>query len=734
MNARMLFVGTAALSVYLGSAAAQEAPKQEEGVEVLDAITVEANADASAEGLAQPYAGGQVARGGRVGLLGMRDNMATPFSLTSYTNELIQDKQARSVADVLQNDPSVRVARGYGNFQESYYIRGQVLYSDDVAYNGLYGMLPRQYIASEFFERVELLRGATTFLTGAAPGGSGAGGTVNLVPKRASSEPLTRVTAGVGSGGQASLSADLARRFGPDERLGIRINAVARGGDSAVDDEHSRLGAGMVGLDWRGDRLRLSADVGWQDYRLKRTRPSVKLQGVTSLPDVPDADENWAQPWTYSNERDTFGTVRGEYDITDNVTGWMAFGMRDSTEKNHLAGLTVTDGSNGDGFISRFDNRREEFVHTGEIGLRAKARTGFIGHEFVLSAAYFDRREKNNYAMTWTPAYPSNLYDPTWYDSSDVGYELQGGDLEDPLVRSRVRTTSFAIGDTLSFLDDSVLLTLGLRHQRLATRTYDYDTGELVEDGVYKVSRNSPAVGLVYKVTPAFSVYANYIESLMQGQTVSDKTATNYGEMLPPYVSRQREVGVKYDGGNLGGGLAFFSTNRPHGTGNTSGAVVNSGEDRYQGIELTAFGEPARGVRVLGGVTWFNAKQRDTGAAGTSGNRVVGVPRWQANLGAEWDIPGVEGLTVDGRMVYTGSMYADDSNRLRVPSWTRFDAGVRYITEVGGRLLTLRARVENIANRAYWSSSGGYISTGTTDGYLVAGAPRTFWLSASMDF
>ena len=99
----------------------------------LPAVKVTASADASAEGLSPAYAGGQVARGGRAGILGTKDNMETPFSITAYTNELIQDKQAKSVGDVLQNDPSVRVARGFGNFQESYFIRGYLLGSDDIA-------------------------------------------------------------------------------------------------------------------------------------------------------------------------------------------------------------------------------------------------------------------------------------------------------------------------------------------------------------------------------------------------------------------------------------------------------------------------------------------------------------------------------------------------------------------------------------------------------------------------
>ena len=52
------------------------------------------------------------------------------------------------------------------------------------------------------------------------------------------------------------------------------------------------------------------------------------------------------------------------------------------------------------------------------------------------------------------------------------------------------------------------------------------------------------------------------------------------------------------------------------------------------------------------------------------------------------------------------------------------------MTDIGGHLVTWRARVENIANRDYWSSVGGYPG----NGYLVLGGPRTFTLSASMEF
>ncbi len=139
-------------------------------------------------------AGGQVATGGRVGLFGNLDAMDTPFASTSYTEKLVRDQQARSIGDVLQNDPVVRVSKGFGNFQELYVIRGFPVYSDDMTYNGLYGILPRQFVAPEFLERVEVFHGATAFLNGAAPGGSGVGGAFNLTPKRAPNEALMRLT------------------------------------------------------------------------------------------------------------------------------------------------------------------------------------------------------------------------------------------------------------------------------------------------------------------------------------------------------------------------------------------------------------------------------------------------------------------------------------------------------------------------------------------------------------
>ncbi|MHA3886046.1 TonB-dependent receptor [Stutzerimonas degradans] len=689
----------------------------------LQSVEITASADASAEGLTQPYAGEQVARGGRVGILGNRDYMETPFTSTSYTSQLIQDQQARSVSDVLQNDPSVRVARGFGNFQELYVVRGFPVYSDDISYNGLYGLLPRQYVAAEFIERVEVFRGANTFLNGAAPGGSGIGGAINILPKRAPNEPLTRLTLGAESGGQAMTHADIARRFGAEERFGVRLNAAKRAGETTVEDEERTLDMFAFGLDYQGDNFRLSGDIGHQYHFIDQPRPSVTPNG--GIPSAPDAEDNFAQPWTYSKEKQTFGTLRAEYDFSDAVTGWLAAGVREGEEKNRLASIKA--GRSGAGTFYRFDNVREEDVFTSEVGLRARGNTGAVSHEWVMSAAMFDLQARNAYGMSGTLA--ADIHDP--FDAAMPGTTWTGGQMSDPGVTERTHTQSLALADTLGFLDDRLLLTLGARRQGIEAKSYDYNSGDRLSS--YNRYKTSPVAGVVYQLTDELSLYANYIEGLVKGDIAPASSGgvaiVNAGEALEPYVSEQTEVGIKYDGGNLGGSLALFTTDRPFST-VENGVFTDGGEQRNRGIELSVFGEPTYGVRLLGGLTLLDAELTSTQNGLNEGNHAIGVPRTQANIGGEWDVPGTNGLTLTSRVVYTDSQYADAANDLEVPSWTRVDLGARYRMVIDERDVTLRARLDNVTGRDYWASVGGYPNAN----YLVLGAPRTLSLSATVDF
>lgn len=684
--------------------------------------------DASQVELRDSFAGGQVSRGGRAGILGNLDMMDSPFASTNFTADIIREQQARSIADVLQNDPVVRVAKGFGNFQELYVMRGFPVYSDDMTYNGLYGVLPRQYVAAELSERVEVFRGASAFLNGAAPGGSGLGGSVNIVPKRAGDDPLNRVTLGYESQGHWYGAADVSRRFGDDSQsTGVRANFVQRGGETSIDNQDRELSVAAIGIDHDSDNFRLSLDLGYQDHQVDSPRPAV-TPGST-IPEAPDSDTNFAQEWTYTNERQFFGAVRGEYDFTDNITAWAAYGFRSGEEDNVFANPRQAE-ANGDFSAYRFDNVRNDEIRSGEVGLNIEFKTASVGHTIITSASTFSLESENAYAFSDFSGFAGNIYNPVTATMPDADFFI-GGDLSNPLITEKTDLSSFALADMISFNDGKILLTLGGRVQNIETRTFDYNTGD--ELSGYDESQFTPVVGIVYKSSEQVSYYANYIEGLLPGEVAPASSGgepiENAGEAFDPYSAEQIEVGVKYDAGQYGGSLSVFNTSKQSSI-IKDNVFSTDGEQQNQGLELSVFGMPTSNLRVLGGFTWLDAEMTKTQDGTLDGKTAIGVPDLQANINIEWDVDALPGLTVDARAAYTSKQYASADNSLEVDASNRFDLGVRYSFFAGMTDITLRARVDNVFDNNYWASVGGFPGSN----YLVLSEPRTFRLSASFNF
>jgi iron complex outermembrane receptor protein len=404
---------------------------------------------------------------------------------------------------VLLNDPFVRAAQGFGNTQEVYLIRGYPAFSDDMTYNGIYGILPRQFVASELLERVEVFRGASAFLNGAAPGGSALGGAINLVPKRAPDDALTRMTLGYENAAATYIAADVGRRFGADKTTGIRANAAWRNGETSIEDVDRELTVLSFGVDHRGERLRLAADLGYQDQHIDEPRPQVTPFG--GIPEEPDAADNFAQPWTFSDEQQFFGVARAEYDITNTAAVWAAFGLRDGEEENSFANPNATPDGATSAF--RFDNFREDEVTSGEVGLRWDFETGPVGHRLIVSGSTYSLESRNAFDFYFAPIV-SDLNDPI--DSpppTAAGGLFPGGDLNDPHVTLKTDTESYAIADSLRFADGKFLLTVGVREQTLEEETFDFNTG--VQLSHYDESKATPVGGLVFRPSESLAFYAN---------------------------------------------------------------------------------------------------------------------------------------------------------------------------------------------------------------------------------
>ncbi|WP_455929098.1 TonB-dependent siderophore receptor [Pseudomonas fluorescens] len=664
------------------------------------------------------YAGGQVARRGSQGLLGSRDFMETPFSMTTYTAEAVKNQQARTLGDLIASDPSVRATNPAGGRYEQFTIRGFSLFNSDVAYNGLYGVLPTYTIDMEMAERVDVLKGPSQLINGISPRGS-VGGGINVVPKRATDKDITSLTGTWASGSQAGGAVDVGRRFGEDNKFGIRFNGVKQSGDTEWDHQSVDREMAVLGLDFRGERLRLSTDIGHTERDTDAPQERVQVGANARVPSANDVRHNYAQPWSKARTDDTFGTVNGEFDFSDSVMLYGGVGARKSNHDFLRHAVSVTNNA-GDFSVLPRDFTRDENVRTATAGVRSWLHTGPVSHEINLAASYFYMDFENGGARY--AAAPSNLYNPVATPTPSRPTRL------DSKVYTENRFSGVALSDTLGFFDERLLLTLGARWQRVKVDDW---TDNVKGATAYDEEKVSPSGGILFKATDKLSLYANYMEGLSQGK-IAPSTSINEDEIFPPFVSRQVEVGAKYDAGAFAVTAAVFRIKQPaYETNATTRVFGPNGKRQNDGVELSVFGEPLKGVRLLGGVMFIDSELTHTTNGTFDGNRAPATPKYNVNLGAEWDVPTVEGLTLTSRGIYSSSQYLDQSNVKEIDAWTRLDVGARYAFKVDDKHITLRANVENVADKRYWSSAG---ASDDSEPGLTLSTPRTYLLSATVDF
>ncbi|MGF7153611.1 iron complex outermembrane receptor protein [Novosphingobium gossypii] len=677
-----------------------------------------------------------VTHGGSIGVLGDKAAEDVPFAVKAYNSALILNQQPQTLGQVLDNDPSVRTSYGFGNAAEQFVIRGFALAGDDIGFDGLYGITPRQLIAPELYESVQVLNGSSAFLNGAAPGGTGIGGSVNLIPKRAGDKPLTRLTANYTSSAHFGGSFDVARRFGSGGEWGVRINGAARRGDVGIDDEFRSAYLLGGAIDYDNGPLRLSLDLAYQKVRVNQLRPKLTLPAaITSIPKVPRAAANYGQPYYFTNLRDIYGQFRAEYDLSDNAMVYAAFGARDGSEDGFYSTLTLLNAATGAASVSGSRIPRTDNNEALQAGLRVKLAAGGVTHELNFGGSINWLVNRNAFEFYRVSSGTNNIYDPVTVPQPS-SISSTGGNMADPFPISRTRLLSTFASDTIGAWDDRILLTAGLRLQQIEVKSYSNQTA--LQTGEYSKDAITPVVGLVVKPVEGVSLYANRIEALVQGATAPAVSGgyniVNVGEVLEPYKSTQYEVGGKLTLSAVTASLSFFTTERatqilvPVATPATSARFEASGRQRNRGIELSIQAEPVEGLRVIAGGSVIDARLRRQTNGLNEGNKVAGVPEYLLNGNVEWDVPFIPAFTLTGRVVHTGDQPANNANTLELPSWTRFDVGARYVAVVADRPLTLRFGVDNVANKRYWASA---FDSSRPD--LLQGAPRTFKLSASID-
>lgn len=684
---------------------AQQSSAQSEGQS--DEIVVTAQAENATE----------VVNGGSAGVLGDKPAEDLPFTIRSYDESLIRNQQPQTLGAVLENDPTIRTTYGFGNAAEQFIVRGFSLFGDDVGVNGLYGIGPRQLVAPELFGSVQVLNGASAFLNGAAPGGSGLGGNVNLILKRAQDRDFIRATASAEESARFGGALDVSRRFGANGEWGLRVNGAYRDGETAIDREDRRTQVLGASFDYDGGNLRAALDLAYQGIRVDNLRPKVTIASG-AVPAVPRANANYAQDYTYSDLDEIFGLASLEYDIAPDALLYVKAGAREGDEEGIYGGIQVTDALTGDatsGFHSfiPFESSNQAV----EAGLRVRLGSA-ITQEINFGGNVIWQEDRTAYDF-FSP-FATNLYAPVQVAPQPTAFA--GGDLDDPFPIAKRRLLSAFASDTIGFWNDRILVTGGLRLQTIRQDAFSYFGG--ARETRYEENAVTPVAGLLVKPVDGLSLYANRIEALQVGPTAPNEPllVTNPGATLAPRKSTQYEFGGKLGLGGMFLTLGAYRIDRPGEGVLPDGSFGYLGEQRHEGIEFTANGEIAPGLRLIGGAALTDTEF-------VNGNEVPGVPEYTANANVEWDLGFVPGLTLTGRVVHTGEQFVDQANTLELDSWTRFDLGARYVFAAAETPVTLRLSVDNVANERYWASAFDAFSPA-----LLQGGPRAVKASISADF
>jgi iron complex outermembrane receptor protein len=651
--------------------------------------------------LPAPFAGGKVARGANIGALGNVDFLDTPMSIVAFTSEFRDDTQALSVSDMLKYSVSAQTPQaGPTTTTDVVYVRGFNIGSFDGTLLGLPGLLARMPPV-EAVERVELVLGANSFINGQP---ASVGGNINVVPKRAGEEPLARVGLTYRTESIFGSTVDVGQRFGPDNALGIRVNAGYSDGDTEYENGKRRVFARALAIDHRSATTRVSFDYMGAERRLPAESWFILAPGV-SVPDADRANRDFRQPWTFYKDIWDTAVLKGEWDIAPDWTVSAAYGrMWSKLERlNQVYELTSDDGSISD--IASWGGtlghaRLRSTVQSSDVSVRGEVVTGPLKHELRMGYNNYGSRTNYNGGMAYPN--PSNIYSPIDYPEPPIGSPTLSTD-----SGPRVRNTGLFLSDQISMFDDRLRVMLGARRAHYA--------------GEQSKKKWSPAYGVLFKVQPTVSVYANRLQALEPGFQVDQDPAfyANAGEVLAPLAANQTELGVKAEFGKLGLTAAVFEIDKPSYFRDPTTRILGAnGRQVNRGVELSLFGEATTGLRLYSSATYLDPKLTKNEDPAIDGNTAPSVSRVLATVHADWDIPGVEGLALLGAVSYNGRAFFDSANSQSLKAWTRADSGVRYRTTLSGKQAVFRLTVDNLLGKKYFVAEREtlYLAPGRTIG------------------
>ncbi|MBQ0218782.1 TonB-dependent siderophore receptor [Alcaligenes faecalis] len=710
-RSRLKLVGTITAGALglVSSAHAAQTPEDETAQQpiTLQAVTIKARIASPITEDSDSYTTEQSAAATRLPL-SLRE---TPQSVSVVTQQRMQDQSLASVQDALKASTGIS-SNTLDTERVSFYSRGFSV--DSFQYDGMptHFVEGASFLDTAFYDRVEVVRGATGLLTGAGnPGAS-----VNLVRKRPGKDLRVAGSVSAGSWDNYRGMADISTPLNETDSIRARLVGVYQDRASHMDLYRQKKKAfyGIIEADLSADTT-LSLGFDYQDITPKGTS-----WGGLPLWYSDGSRADWSRSKTLAARwsrwdntlQNTFANLEHRFD-----NGWSvraAFNQqRGDSDARLFSGLGYPDRISGQGLLpvalaSSGDTRQNN------VDVMASGPFTLFGreHELVLGAMG-SRRVANDHSTGFVfPGTPiqnfndwSGHYPEPDFDSAGYG-------------RTHTVTKQSAVYGVARFsLADPLKLILGGR-----LSTYQVDQQAPGMQFHYKKNHEfTPYAGLVYELDDNYSVYISHTQ-IFNPQSYRDRN----NQVLQPTTGRNTEVGIKaeYLDGRLNASLALFETRLDQVAQIDTGYVLPDGTQAYyaadgtksRGIDLELQGELSPGWNIHTGISHFTASD-------VKGERLNSqLPRTTARLFSTYRLPGQwNKLTVGGGLSWQSRFYQTatgpaGATRVEQSSYPLASLMARYEFN---KKLSLSAHVDNLFDKKYTTMTGFY-------NQVLYGEPRRF--------
>jgi catecholate siderophore receptor len=628
--------------------------------------------------------------------------LETPKSVTIIPQELIQERGATSIGEVLRTTPGISLGAGEGGtaIGDRAFIRGfdalSSTYIDGLRDTGTQSRDPFN------LEQVEITKGAN----GTFVGRGSTGGTINLVSKTAKAEDFNAGSVTLGTDLTKRLTVDVNRVI--DGNIGIRLNAMAQDSEVAGRDEAEATKYGFAPTVTFGLNKPTRLTLSYYHYQLDDIPDyGHPFDPTTGKPVKVDRDNFYGL--TSRDFRETYYdgvTARIEHDLTDaitvsNTTRYVYAENKYIVTKPNLSAAQLAAGT-----MSRETRSRNADTETtvNQTDMKAEFEAGGLKHSAITGIELARERNANRGYALDPATTTASLYNPNPSDSysGTIGPSSS-------FANTTVDTQAIYVLDTIA-LAPQWDLNLGLRLDNYETDSVGANT-----NGAFNVSRRDTFLnyqtGLVYKPAPNGSIYAAYSTSSnpaggSAGEGGDESSLSTTNDSLKPEENVSYELGTKWDvlDRKLSLTAAVFRTEKENarvsGINNTA-ENLPIGKQRVDGFEIGASGNLTDKWKLFGGYTFLKSKIVDDGPnASNDGHKFPNIAPHNISLWSTYDL--TVDWTVGAGAVWMAERYANAANTYQLPSYWRFDAMAAYRLTPN---VDLQLNVQNIFDETIYDST-----------------------------